>query len=199
MFSINNCTAKIGRSSAADNADTAGDDIQDLGEFKLALRTLRTAASFVQPWNHSFLAIEGFMMQTQFCVADPAGLEKRAALLTQFVDYCIGQNADRWRDREPFINTGELKNTWAAFFGARPQAALNIKAKANKKGAAKGLQTRKWLDICFPWNAGNCLKAPGDCKSTKGTTLRHVCNYVPDRSKPDVVCGKDHTRASFHK
>jgi hypothetical protein len=121
MFSINNCTAKIGRSVTAENVDATNDDLLDLGEFKLALRTLRTAASFVQPWNYSFLAIEGFMMQSQYCQADLAGLDKRATLLTQFVDYCIGQNADRWRDSEPFLNTGELKSTWAAFFGARPQ------------------------------------------------------------------------------
>jgi hypothetical protein len=199
MFSINNCTAKIGRSATAENTEATNDDLLDLGEFKLALRTLRTAASFVQPWNYSFLAIEGFMMQSQYCQADLAGLDKRATLLTQFVDYCIGQNADRWRDSEPFLNTGELKSTWAAFFGARPQSALNSKTKTDKKGSARSLPARKWLDICFPWNAGNCLKAPGDCKSTKGTVLRHVCNFVPDRNKPDVVCGKDHTRTSFHK
>jgi hypothetical protein len=199
MFSINNCTAKIGRSSMAENSDNTGDDLMDLGNFKLALRTLRTTASFVKPWNYSFLAIEGFMMQSQYCRADLAGLEKKATLLTQFVEYCIGQNADRWRDGEPFLNTGELKSTWAAFFGARPLSALRGKAKADKKGPAKGLPTRKWLDICFPWNAGNSLKAPGDCKSTKGTVLRHVCNFVLDRNKPDVVCDKDHTRASFHK
>jgi hypothetical protein len=174
MFSINNCTAKTGRCSTAGNPETANDDLQDLGEFKLALRTLRTAASFVHPWNFSFLALEGFMMQSQYCQVDLAGLEKRALLLTQFVDYCIGQNADRWRDAEPFLNTGELKSAWAAFFGARPQSATSNKNKADRKTSLKAAPTRKWLDICFPWNSGNCLKAPGDCKSSKGTILRHA-------------------------
>jgi hypothetical protein len=178
MFSINNCTAKVGRSSVAETPEAAADDLQDIGEFKLALRTLRTAASFVQPWNHSFSAIEGFMMQSQFCQADLAGVEKRASLLTQFVDYCIGQNADRWRDAEPFLNTGELKSTWAAFFGARPQSVSSNRSRTDKKTTTKSAPTRKWLDICFPWNSGNCVKAPGDCKSTKGTILRHVGTVI---------------------
>jgi hypothetical protein len=199
MFSINNCTARVGRSTSTENPEATADDIQELGELKLALRTLRTAASFVHPWNHSFLAIEGFMLQSQFCQTDLGGLEKRAVLLAQFVDYCIGQNADRWRDAEPFLSTGELKAAWAAFFGARPQSTLANKAKSDKKAPAKTAPARKWLDVCFPWNNGNCLKAPGDCKSSRGTVLRHVCNFAPDRSRPDSICGKDHTRVSFHK
>jgi hypothetical protein len=109
MFSINNCTAKVGRSSTSDNADTTNDDIQDLGEFKLALRTLRTAASFVQPWNHNFLAIEGFMMQSQYCQADLASLEKRAVLLTQFVDYCIGRMRTAGETKNPSSTPGNSR------------------------------------------------------------------------------------------
>jgi hypothetical protein len=54
MFSINNCTARVGKSSATETLDQYSDDILELGEFKLALRALRTAASFVHPWNFSF-------------------------------------------------------------------------------------------------------------------------------------------------
>jgi hypothetical protein len=56
MFSINNCTTRAGRSSTTEHLDQYTDDILELGEFKLALRTLRTAASFVHPWNFSFQA-----------------------------------------------------------------------------------------------------------------------------------------------
>jgi hypothetical protein len=199
LFSINNCNARAGRNNHTETGDQNGDDINELGEFKLALRTLRTAASFVQPWNYSFQAIEGFMHQTQYCQAELAGLDKRAALLTQFVDYCLGQNADRWRDAEPFLSTGELKTSWNSFFGARPQAALSGKNKTAKKTNEKTGEKKKWIDICFPWNVGACLKAAGDCKSARGTPLRHVCNYAADRNRPEVVCGKDHTRISYHK
>ncbi len=85
---------------------------------------------------------------------------------------------------------------WASFVGAMPQSA---KSKNKEKKPEKPEVRRKWVDICFPWNSGNCLKAVGDCKSAKGTVLRHVCNYIPDRSKPDVYCKKDHPRTSFHK
>ena len=199
MFTINNCTARAGRPSTGDSRETTEDDIQEIGELRLALRTLRTAASFVHPWNFSFLAIENFMIQTMFCQTDLAGVEKKAALLTQFIDYVIGQNADRWRDSEPFLSTGELKSAWASYFGARPQAALANRGKTEKKTNNRFQEKRKWLDICFPWNSGHCLKSPGDCKSVRGTALRHVCNFIPDRNRPDVVCGKDHTRISFHK
>jgi hypothetical protein len=199
MFSINSCSAKAGRTNSTEQGDQSSDEINELGELKLALRTLRTAASFVHPWNYSFQAIEGFMHQTQFCQTDLAGVEKRATLLCQFIDYCIGQNADRWRDAEPFLSTGELKTSWNSFFGARPQAALGSKSKAAKKSGDRPAERKKWLDVCFPWNSGYCLKAPGDCKSARGTPLRHVCNYLVDRNKPEVICGKDHTRVSFHK
>jgi hypothetical protein len=199
LFSINNCSAKSGRSNSNGHGDLDDDNINELGELKLALRTLRTAASFVHPWNYSFQAIEGFMHQTQFCQADLAGVDKRASLLCQFIDYCLGQNADRWRDAEPFLTTGELKTSWSSFFGARPQAALGNKTKTAKKSGDRPAERKKWLDVCWPWNTGNCLKAPGDCKSAKGTPLRHVCNFAADRSKPDIICGKDHTRVSFHK
>ncbi len=199
LFSINNCSSKAGKASSNEQGDPGSDDIHELGELKLALRTLRTAASFVHPWNYSFQAIEGFMFQTQFCQSDLAGVDKRASILCQFIDYCLGQNAERWRDAEPFLSTGELKTSRNSFFGARPQAALGGKAKTAKKNGDRPAERKKWLDICFPWNAGHCMKAPGDCKSAKGTPLRHVCNYIADRNKPESVCGKDHTRVSFHK
>jgi hypothetical protein len=106
LFSINNCSAKSGRTNSNNHGDLDDDNINELGELKLALRTLRTAASFVHPWNYSFQAIEGLMHQTQFCQADLPGVDKRASLLCQFIDYCLGQNADRWRDAEPFLTTG---------------------------------------------------------------------------------------------
>jgi hypothetical protein len=119
--------------------------------------------------------------------------------LCQFIDYCLEQNADRWRDAELFLSTGELKMSWNSFFGARPQAAIGNKTKSSKKSGDRTAERKKWMDICFPWNASHCLKAPGDCNSAKGTPLRHVCNYIAERSKPYALSGKDHTRISFHK
>ena len=198
-FSINNCSAKTGRGGTSDSRDS---DITELSEFKLALRAMRTAASFVRNWDFSFLAIEGFMMQSQFCEKETGNLDNKAMALTKFVNYILGQNADRWRDSEAFLDAGELSTHWASFVGAMPHSA-KLKSKPEKKASSAGdrnhQEKRKWLDICFAWNSGNCIKSAADCKSSRGTPLRHVCNFAADKTKPDQVCGKDHARTSFHK
>jgi len=199
MFSINNCAAKA---SSKNGEKTDGDDIAELGEFKLALRTLRVAMSMVLPWNFSIVALENFMFQSNFCRSDLQNIEQQARILTQFADYVLKENANRWRDESGFLNAGELKGTWDAFFGARPQSQVVHKKKQNNTQQSssnnKGFTKRKWVDICFDWNTGKCLKAAGTCVSLRGTPLRHVCNWCPDRSKPDVYCEKNHARHTFH-
>ena len=103
-------------------------EVLELGEFKCALRALREAMNFVHPWNKSVAALEGFLIQSQYCMVDLAGLDKQATLLSQFVDYVLRENSNRWRGLEAFITIGELKPTWESFFGGRPQSAL-VKAK----------------------------------------------------------------------
>jgi hypothetical protein len=210
MFSINNCGARAG-SSKMEGKEGYLDDIIELGEFKLALRALRVAASFAVPWNMSYLALENFLLLSNFCAADIGPAENQAMCLTQFVDYVLGENSNRWRDSEPFLSTGDLKATWDTFFANSPKSGMKQKATPAKPGFAGSssggqgqassflsLGKRKWVDICFDWNAGKCLKAPGTCTSLKGTQLRHVCNWIPDKSKPNVYCEKAHARCQFH-
>jgi hypothetical protein len=197
MFSINSCGARASTKKATD----VEDDFLDVSEFKLALRVLRTAMSFVMPWNYSILALEGFFFQTNFCSLDLANVEKRAWVLSRFTDYVIQQNGDRWRDGEPFLTAGDLKAVWAAFFGAQPQAALGQKGnnKQQKKPNQKAADPRMSLGICFAYNQGNCLKAAGTCTTAKGRQLKHICDFAADPSKPTDVCGKEHIRKDFHK
>ena len=91
-FNINSCGNRVG---GADGGEGEFKEIAEIGEFKLALRVAREALSFVFPWNKSIAAIEGFMLQSDFCKADLMGVDKPATILTQFVDYCLGENADR--------------------------------------------------------------------------------------------------------
>jgi hypothetical protein len=72
----------------------------EVGELQLALRTLRTAASFIAPWNMSFTALENFLINSKFCREDLQGVDKPAALLSQFIDYVLMENA----------NSGEIAN-----------------------------------------------------------------------------------------
>jgi hypothetical protein len=198
MFSIN---SSANRSSNKKTAES-DDEFLDISEFKLALRVMRTALSLIMPWNYSVAAIEGFFHQNNFCHAELANVEKKAAVLARFTDYVLAQNSDRWRDSEPFINTGELKTTWAAFFGAQPQASSSQKSKKQQGGKGshqKAADPKLALGICFSWNLGQCLKPAGSCTTSKGRPLKHICDHVADPAKPTEVCGKDHIRKDFHK
>jgi hypothetical protein len=198
MFNINSSGTRTSSKKSADEDD----EFLDVSEFKLALRVLRTAMMFVMPWNYSILALEGFFYQTNFCSQDLANVEKRAWVLSRFTDYVIGQNSDRWRDGEPFMNTGDLKAVWASFFGAQPQALMGQKQKKpdqKKNQQNKAADPRLALGICFAWNQGNCVKPAGTCVTAKGRPLKHVCDFAADPAKPADVCGKDHMRKDFHK
>jgi hypothetical protein len=196
QFNINNCGNRVSSGKATD----AGEDIMEIGEFRLALRTLRTAMAFVMPWNFSVQALEGFFIQSKFCNADLSGVEKQAQFLTQFTDYVLEQNSDRWRDSVAFLSTGELKSTWDAFFGSKPVSVTASKPrKSADKPKVKVGEKNVSLGICYAWNRGQCLKAETNCTTAKGRPLKHICNFLADISKPLEVCGKDHSCKDFHK
>jgi len=153
------------------------------------------------PWNFAFVAIENFLFQSNFFHMELQNVDQPARILTQFVDYVMKENSNRWRDGVGFLDTGSLKSTWDSFFGAKPQSHLSkSKAQPIKTQDGKNSQyiKRRWVDICFDWNNGKCLKPAGTCLSSKGTILRHVCNYQPDRAKPNIYCEKNHARTAFH-
>jgi hypothetical protein len=204
LFSLNNCSSKISNSK---NTSVLGSlpDFAEIGEFQLALRTLRNAAMFVSPWNFSFAAIENFLVNNKFCSDDLVSVDKPAVILTQFVDYALVENAARWRDAEPFLTSGELKNTWQAFFSARPQSALQKKPqpsqssnKPQKPGQTNTLKKRPFIDVCYNFNKGLCQKPAGQCTTASGTPLRHVCDHRPDPSNLLIFCGQNHRRIDNH-
>ncbi len=199
QFNINNCGQKQGGSSQ----DSQDSEIADLGELKLALRAMRTAMSLVMPWNLSIAALEGFLIQTNFCANDLSAVEKRAQILVQFCDYVLNRNSERWRNVQPFLTSGELKEVWFTFFSARPQAAFQQKFKNQPQQKRQKLSGHVVsdrpahhmdpsflaLNICFLFNDGKCTKATGSCTTKYGRPLKHVCNYLEDKSKPSEVCG----------
>ena len=204
LFNINACGNKVSSSSSQEGELK---EIAELGEFKLALRAAREALSFVHPWNKSISAVEGFLLQSNFCHSDLQGVEKPAVILTQFVDYIFGENADRWRACEPFISAGDLRGFWSSFFGARPVASLQKKKEQKSGGAKSSLQSKSpffpsfpnyFDDICRMYNMGRCMKPAGSCTTRGGIPLRHICNYRPDPSKPANFCGKDHPSSLNH-
>ena len=198
MFNINSASPSGGSKK---NSSENEEEMLDLAEFKLALRAMRTAFHLAIPWNLSILALEGFFFQSNFCSTDLSNTEKKGWYLTRFTDYVLEQNSDRWRDAEPFLTAGELKSSWAAFFGSQPKASSS-QPKPKKSGKKEQKNTPRntaWgLGICFMWNIGQCVKPAGCCKSKKGTDLKHICNQVADPAKPLEVCGKEHMGKNFH-
>ncbi len=203
QFNINNCTRKASGSKENDN-DTNIQDFSEIGEFQLALRTLRTAAAFIMPWNFSFTAIENFLINTRFCKDDLGNIENKAQILTQFTDYVLSENASKWRDAEPFLSSGELKNTWNAFFTARPQSAFVKKVSPkqddlqSKKQGHKQPRKLPFIDVCYNWNKGTCNKPTGTCFSSRGNALRHVCDQRTDPNNLLTHCGQNHRRCVAH-
>jgi hypothetical protein len=204
LFNLNNCSSKVS-TSKSESSDKHLPDFAEIGEFQLALRTLRNAAAFVSPWNFSFAALENFLVNSRFCATDLTGVERPAVILTQFVDYVLVENAARWRDAEAFLTSGELKNSWQAFFSARPQSALQRKTTTlapptvKKPGSANSNKKRRpFIDVCYNFNKGICQKQPGQCVSASGTILRHVCDHRPDPNNLIAFCGQNHRRIDNH-
>ena len=202
LFNINNCGSKSNKKEAG------SDEFSETAEFKLALRVMRTAFAIALPWNLSVLALEGFFFQNNFCQNDLHKVEKKAWFLTKFTDYVLQQNADRWRDGEAFLSTGELKTTWTSFFGAQPQSLVkekeqpkqskSDKSDKSKTGPPKPYDAKAALGICYAYNQGTCSKTNGSCSTAKGRPLKHVCDHVADPTKPTAICGKDHVRKDNH-
>ena len=220
MFNINACNSRV---PTAGNKDSSQDqdfkDIVDLGEFKLAVRVMREAMSFVFPWNKSVSAIEGFLHRSNFCGKDLAGTDKSALTLTQFVDFALETNADRWKNAEVFLSAGELKTLWDSFYGARPDSKLNKDTKQttysrpvqqqtqqgnnnnNRQGFSRNMYqpTGTLFDeVCRLYNLGKCVKPPGACTTKAGVPLRHICNYLADMKNPQNMCGRLHPRSTNH-
>jgi hypothetical protein len=207
MFSMGGLASKIGT-----RGEEEWPEVEDLNEFKGALRVLRGAMVVVHPWNRSVDALESFYHQTNYCISDLFGIQKPAQFLRRFTDYILLENAARWRDREVFITTREMRGAWADFSSQKGLSAIkNQSSSSAQKTPAPKTQTlpppseRYNLnpslfleDICVLWNLGKCSKATGSCKTSKGKDLRHVCNHRPDKSRPDKPCGKNHPAHKYH-
>jgi hypothetical protein len=191
MFNINSVTAKDGGMS-------------DIAELRLALRTMRAACGLVMPWNKSIEALENFLLQSNFCFEETGKLDKRAKLMSQFVDQVLRANAVRWRDEEPFLTAGRLQSTWASFISTRSSATSVNKKQDNtgQKRLTGGIYFSKELldatGACARYNNNMCSdQSKRECRRGN-LQLKHICLHVADKSKPLVICGKDHPN-KFHK
>ena len=107
-----------------------------------------------------------------------AGNGKRAAILTEFVDYTFSRNALNWENGQPFLSTDELTHVWAnwkckrGITGKQPEKHKKERDHREPDGKKKLL-----LDICKYYNTKACMhQADKECRTPLGETLRHVCN-----------------------
>jgi len=113
-------------------------EIADLEELKLAVRAMCRAAQFVQPWNQSFNAIDGFLQSSDWARAELSGRTNRTVLLVDFINYVLGLNAQAWQQKEDFRSSGEIKTLWGEWFGSRPSSLLSTTSHDNRGGGGGG-------------------------------------------------------------
>ena len=205
LFNINNAA----KSSSSKNSDDDGHEMKDIAEFTLALRTMRVAAQFAVPWNLSFVALENYLLNRDFCKDELKNDPNPARTLVQFCDFVLGENANHWRDGEGFLTTGEIQSYWDNFIGARPHIKAQPQQHASQAGpkgkagqAGQRQQSKKKFpptpDICGKWNTGHCQKAAGACFGANGVALKHVCNWRDPNAPTSPPCGQAHTRRGNH-
>jgi hypothetical protein len=155
-------------------------EISDKEAFRSALHTLREAMSTALLWNRSISAICGFFINANFCAADLAQNTKRAAILTEFVNYALSRNALNWENNLPLLSADNLSHTWATWKTRRVTTVSTSKDK----------QKQKRNDICRKFNTpAGCPNPVTDCKTFYDNKLRHVCSVVLPSGKK---CQKDH-------
>ena len=194
-FHLPNVGSGNSSSKKGEGEDTgeSAKEIGDLDSFKIALNTAREALTSAMPWNRSISAIVGLMLNTNYMQEDLGGNTKRAAILTEFVDYVFNRNALNWENHQSFLSTDELSHVWANWKGKRGVSVSSTKSSDKHKKEKEGDSKKKTqADICKFWNTKGCKhQADKECKTPFGKVLRHVCNkYLADGR----VCQKDHCR-----
>ena len=175
-------------SKKSDGEDTSESikEIADLDSFKMALNTVREALASALPWNRSVSAITGLMVNTNYLQDDLAGNGKRAAILTEFVDYTFSRNALNWENGQPFLSTDELTHVWAnwkckrGITGKQPEKHKKDRDHREPDGKKKLL-----LDICKYYNTKACMhQADKECRDA-APRLQQVPGWrkgLPERS-----------------
>jgi len=186
MPNVGGCGAAAKRVSVEDESGSIsiGEDLKevsDLEGLKAALNALREAMASALPWNRSVGAIVGFMTNTNFCWADLGNNNRRAAILTEFIDYSLGRNALNWMNNQPFLSADDLSHVWATWKAKRASLFSTAADKKTDRKQPEQKTIRVKDDICRKFNSpAGCPAKPEDCKTFYGTKLRHVCNvFLP--------------------
>jgi len=206
-FNINNASrSSINKSQDGEDKE----EMRDVSEFIRAIRTLRAAAQLVVPWNLSFLALDNYLFDKEYFKEDLKHDPNPAKTLCRFTDFCLAENANKYRDGNGFLTYGDLAGYWTSFIGARP---VNRPSASNSNPSPVSLQQRQGVQklkdlsrkrkypfsgICNKFNTNNCNKIPGSCFSFRGEKLLHVCNWRDPNVPNAQPCGQAHMRVVAH-
>jgi hypothetical protein len=78
------------------------------------------------PLNCSVDAIDSWLHNLNYGLADLNGHLDRVPPLVDFINYVFNMNANAWQQWKPFLGTGNIKTLWGEWFGSRPVAYLSI-------------------------------------------------------------------------
>ena len=155
--------------------------------FRVALNTAREAMASALPWNRSISAVVGLMMNTNYLQDDVGGNPKRAAILTEFIDYIFSRNALNWENSQPFLTTDDLTHVWSNW---RCKRGISQKSSEPKKKEKD--QKKEGNNVCRLYNTKVCKsQTEKECKSSWGKQLKHLCNKFIGGGK---MCLKEHPR-----
>ncbi len=145
LFDVHNVTNKVEASkrltlSASDDSMEVGESLKEattLFAFQQSLRAVRELARFTMPWNHSFAALEGFLVNSNFLSRDLGNHSAYAVgVLGRFCDYVFALNAARWRASQQFLDITELGPTWSNWLASRGGPLTHAARAASQSGGA---------------------------------------------------------------
>jgi len=153
LFDVANVTTKVEASkritlSAGSDSMEVGDALKEvttLYSFQQALRAVRELARFTMPWNHSFAALEGFLVCNNYLARDIGTNNSHSAgVLARFCDHVFELNAAWWLASKNFLDINKLALTWSTWLASRGgpiaqrPAGAPSQASSSSSGAGGG-------------------------------------------------------------
>ncbi len=194
-------------------------DPANIGELRQALLAASEAQRLITPWNFSISAIQGFMVNTNFCAVQLNNRQDRLVILRRFIDRCIAINAAHWRSGQDFLTASDIASLWqnwslqwqpmpASQSGGRPSGggpgpsagAVASSGSSQRKFPDKQQARNPFRNICRRFNspAGCPTKGPS-CEVGSGNRkfqLQHLCL---ESVGPDICCLKPHSQQDHGK
>ena len=234
LFDVHNVTNKVEASKrlslAAGDTMEVGESLQEvttLYSFQQSLRAVRELARFTMPWNHSFSALEGFLVNNNNMVRDlGSSLNPHAiGVLAKFCDHVFALNSQRWRACQPFLDVTELAPTWTNWLASRggpitqrgsgppppPQAGSSGTQKTSKPSKPKQKQSAASSAAQAAVKAAasvppddicqrfNKNKCPNQATGNCTTASGMVLRHVCNfLTTPTTKCLQPHARVLYH-